>query len=104
MLDRRDSNAFTGAQFPVPAVVNPRAVSFTLASVTTAEAVAEYRDMKYAMGAANDALWIPDTGLSLNEMNARAIWGGVARPGEMAMIARSNFMLSSRSFTMVERV
>lgn len=104
MLDRRDSNAFTGAQFPVPAAVNPRAASFTLASVTTAEAVAEYRDMKYAMGAANDALWIPDTSLAPNEMNARAIWGGVARPGEMAMIARNNFALSSRSFTLVERV
>ena len=30
MLDRRDRNPYTGAEFPVPAIVNPRMAAFTV--------------------------------------------------------------------------
>lgn len=104
MLDRRDRNGFTGAEFPVPAVVNPRVMHFTLGAITQAEAVGDFRTMQDTLGAAGDALWIPDDGLSLAELNQRSIWGAVAQPGESALITRSNFRLHSRSFQMVERV
>lgn len=104
MLDRRDRNSFTGAEFPVPAVVNPRVMTFSLGAILPAEAIGEFRTMRDTLGAAGDALWIPDDGLSLAELNQRCIWGAVAQPGESAVLARSNFRLHSRSFTMTERV
>lgn len=104
MLDRRDRNAFTGAEFPVPAVVNPRMMTFSLGAITAAEAIGEFRSMRDTLGAAGDALWIPDDGLSLAELNQRCIWGAVAQPGESAVLTRANFRLHSRSFTMTERV
>lgn len=104
MLDRRDRNGFTGAEFPVPAVFNPRIMNFTLPAITPAEAIGEFRSMRDTLGAVGDALWIPNDGLSLAELNQRSIWGAVAQPGESALITRSNFRLHSRSFQMVERV
>jgi hypothetical protein len=35
MLDRRDRNPYTGAEFPVPAIVNPRMAAFTLPALST---------------------------------------------------------------------
>ena len=103
MLDRRDRNPYTGAEFAVPAVHNPRAATFGLQAITPAEAVAEYRDMIDRLGAVGDALWIPDTGLSQYELNTRCIWGGVNAPGGASMLTRSNFRLHARSFSLVER-
>jgi len=34
MLDRRDRNPYTGAEFPVPAIVNPRMAAFTLPALS----------------------------------------------------------------------
>lgn len=104
MLDRRDRNGFTGAEFPVPAVFNPRMMSFILPAITPAEAIGEFRSMRDTLGAVGDALWIPDDGLSLAELNQRCIWGAVAQPGGSDTITRANFRLHSRSFQMVERV
>jgi hypothetical protein len=103
VLDRRDTNGFTGAQFPVPAVLNPRMVEFTLGAVTPAEAIGEWRTMLATLGGTGDALWIPDDGLSLSEMNLRSIWGGIAEPGSSATITRANFRLHQRGFRIVER-
>lgn len=104
MLDRRDRNGFTGAEFPVPAVVNPRATQFSLERLTSTEATGEWRTMLATLGAVGDALWIPDTAASQAEINKRSIWGAIAQPGESAMLGRANLLQYQRSFTMVERV
>ena len=104
ILDRRERNGFTGAEFPVPAVVNPRSTSFTLPLITRAEATAEFRGMLAALGAAGDALWILDDSLSLAELNLRAIWGAIAQPGESALLARPYFNGHTRNFQITERI
>jgi hypothetical protein len=104
MLDRRDRNPFTGAEFPVPAIINPRFAAFTLPALSVAEARNQHRDLLSRLGAAGDALWIAELGDSLAERNRRAIWGAVNAPGEDAGISRDSFPLVSRSVRMVERV
>lgn len=101
--DRRDVNPFTGAEFAVPAVVNPRRVTFSLQAITRAEAEGEYRSMQRQSGGAGDILFIPDTALAQDEMNLRAIWGAANQPGFNA-VSRTNFRLWSRSFSITERV
>jgi hypothetical protein len=103
-LDRRDRNALTGAEFPVPALANPRVVRFTLPLLSTAEVRSEYRRMLRALGAAGEALWMPQVGLPAAEMNARAVWGAVAVSGEDAAATRDSPAAWSRSFRIVERV
>lgn len=104
ILDRRDRNSFTGAEFPVPAVFNPRAATFQLQYVTAAEAIGEWRTMLATLGGTGDALWVPEETLSQSETNLRAIWGSIAQPGESAFLTRANFLQYQRQFTMVERV
>ncbi|MCA3332614.1 MAG: hypothetical protein INF63_16440, partial [Roseomonas sp.] len=60
MLDRRDRNPYTGAEFSVPAIVNPRMAAFTLPALSTAEARIQHRDMLRRLGAARDTLWIAE--------------------------------------------
>ena len=103
-LDRRNRNPYTGAEFPVPAIVNPRMATFTLPALSTAEARNQHRDMLRRLGAAGDALWIAELGDSLAERNRRAIWGAMNAPGEDAAISRDSLPLASRGFRMVERV
>jgi hypothetical protein len=103
VLDRRDRNALTGAEFPVPALANPRVVRFTLPLLSTAEVRGEHRRMLRALGAAAEALWMPDVGLSLAEMNARSMWGAVAVAGEDAATTRDSPAAWSRSFRIAER-
>jgi hypothetical protein len=38
MLDGRERNPYTSAEFPVPPTVNPRIAAFTLPAPSTAEA------------------------------------------------------------------
>jgi hypothetical protein len=104
MLDRRDRNPFTGAEFPVPAIINPRFAAFTLPALSIAEARNQHRDLLRRLGAAGDALWITELGDSLAERNRRAIWGAVNAPGEEASTSRDSFPLASRAVRMVERV
>ena len=104
ILDRRDRNTFTGAEFPVPALANPRVTRFTLPLLTPAEIKGQHRNMLRAMGAVGDALWIPETGLAQAELNARSIWGAVAEAGAEALASRNSFPGSSRSFVITERV
>jgi len=56
MLDRRDRNPYTGAEFPVPAIVDPRMAAFTLPALSAAEARNQHRDMLRRLGAARDTL------------------------------------------------
>jgi hypothetical protein len=104
MLDRRDRNPFTGAEFPVPAIANPRLAAFTLPSLSVAEARGQHRALLAALGAAGDALWIAELNDSMAERNRRAIWGAVNAPGEDAAISRDNLPLSSRAFRIQERL
>ena len=104
MLDRRDRNPFTGAEFPVPAIANPRLAAFTLPSLSVAEARTQHRALVRALGAAGDALWIAELNDGQAERNRRAIWGAVNAPGEDAVISRDNLPLSSRAFRIQERL
>ncbi len=104
MLDRRDRNPLTGAEFPVPALANPRVTRFSLPLLTSAELRGQHRDMVRTMGAAGDALWIPDTGLSQAELNVRSLWGAIAAPGEEAVSTRDSPAGSTRAFRITERV
>jgi hypothetical protein len=90
VLDRRDRNALTGAEFPVPALANPRVVRLTLPLLSTAEVRGEHRRMLRVLGAAAEALWVPDVSLVQAELNARAVWGAVAVPGEGAATTRDS--------------
>ena len=104
MLDRRDRNPFTGAEFPVPAIANPRMAAFTLPSLSTSEARNQHRALIRLLGAAGDALWIAELNDTLAERNRRAIWGAVNVPGEDAAVSRDSFPLSSRAFRVTERL
>jgi hypothetical protein len=102
--DRVDSNPLTGARFPVPALANPRFAKFTLPLLTTAEARGDFRALTRALGGVGDLLWIPETTLDQAELNARSLYGAAAQPGDLAGASRDNFVGSSRSFSIVERV
>jgi hypothetical protein len=104
MLDRRDRNPYTGAEFPVPAIVNPRIAAFTLSALSTAEARNQNRDMLRRLGAARDTLWIAELGDAMAEQNRRAIWGAKNTPREDAAISRDSMLLAARGFRVVERV
>jgi len=102
--DPCDRNPYTGAEFPVPAIVNPRMAAFTLPALSTAEARNQHRDMLRRLGAARDTLCIAELGDCLAERNCRAIWGAMNAPGEDAAISRDSLPLVSRGFRVVERV
>ena len=104
MLDRRVRNLLTGAEFQVPALAKPRITRFTLPLLTNSEIRAQHRAIVAAPGAAGDALWIPDTGLALSELNVRCLWGAVAASGDEAVAARAHLATNSRGFRIVERL
>jgi len=104
MLDRRDRNAFTGAEFSVPAVINPRYVRFTLPVISDAEARNQHRELVRQLGAARDGLVIPDIADGLAERNRRALWGALNEPGGNAGTAMVAFNINERSFLVTERV
>jgi hypothetical protein len=96
MLDRRDRNPYTGAEFPVPAIVNPRMAAFILPALSTAEARNQHRDMLRRLGAARDTLWIAELTDRLAERNRRAIWGAMNAPDEDVAISRDSLPLASK--------
>ena len=103
ILDRRERNGHTGAEFAVPATNNPRMATFTLPLLADSEVAGEWRQMQDNLGAVGDAIWIPHTGATQAEINARAVFGAVQRPGE-SLVTRANFAGSTRTFSIVERV
>jgi hypothetical protein len=104
MLDRRDRNPYTGAEFPVPAIVNPRMAAFTLPALSAAEARNQHHDMLRHLGVARDTLSIAELTDSMAKRNRRAIWGAMNAPGEDATTSRDSLPLASRGFRLVERV
>ena len=103
-LARRDRNALTGAEFPVPSLIDPRFAAFTLPVLTTAEARGEHRTMVATVGAAGDVLWIPDLALTQAELNLRSLWGAHVQPGEGAAAVRAALNVHSRALRITERV
>jgi hypothetical protein len=97
MLDRRARNPHKGAEFPVPAIVNPRMAAFTPPVLSTTEARNQHREMLRRLGAARDALWMA-------ELNRRAICGAMNAPREDAAVSRDSLALASRGFRRVERM
>ncbi len=104
ILDQRDRNPLTGAEFPRPALVNPRMQRFTLPILSNAELRASFRDMLVRLAGAREALWIPELSLTRAEMNARSLWGAIAGAGEEAVATRDAPQANSRTFRIVERV
>ena len=97
ILERRDRNPLTSAEFPVPASSGcqrsptPASPATPCLSIhTSAENGTQHRDMLRAMGAVGDALWIPETGLSHAELNARSLWGAIAAPGDEPVSTRDS--------------
>ncbi|MFM8615110.1 MAG: hypothetical protein ACKOC9_10430, partial [Alphaproteobacteria bacterium] len=86
MLDRRDRNPHTGAEFPVPAIMNPRMAAFTLPALSTAEARNQHRDLVRRFGAARDTLWVAELTDSMAERNRRAIWRAMKAPRETVVV------------------
>lgn len=104
ILDRRDTNPLTGAQFAVPAIANPRQASFGLDVLSGAEAIGQHRSLLDTLGGAGDVLWVPDTGLSQDELNRRCIWGPCNPPGGFAGHVHRAPGAYARSFTITERL
>ena len=104
MLDRRDRNSFTGAEFPVPAIFNPRYARFTLPVLSDAEVRNQHRSLVRQLGAARDGLVILDIADGLAERNRRALWGALNEPGGNAGTIMAAFNISERSFLVTERV
>jgi hypothetical protein len=104
ILDTRDRNPMTAAEFPVPALVNPRFTAFQVAVMGNAETIGAQRTMLASLGGVGDALWIPDTALPQAEINARSIWGAAAKPGEEAGATRAVFPGWNRAWRLIERV
>lgn len=102
--DTLERNPMTGAEFPAAALVNPRYAVFQTALLSNADATGPLRTMTASAGAVRNCLWIPDTALSAAEMNARSLWGSVARPGDEAGAARVAFPGWTKSWRMVERI
>jgi len=91
MLDRRDGNPYTGAEFPVPANVNLRMAAFTPPALSTGEARIQHRDMLRRLGAARDTLWIAGLVDSTAERSRRAIWGAMVIPPFLVGFWRRNY-------------
>ena len=104
MLDRRDRNPCTGAELPVPAIVNLRMAAFTLQALSNAEARNKHRVMLRRLGAARDTLWIAELTDSMTQRNRRAIKDAMIASGEDAAISRDSLPLASRGFRLVEKV
>lgn len=104
ILDRRDRNPFTGAEFAVPAIVNPRFARFTLPVISDAEVRDNHRDLVRLLGAAKDGLVIPDLADGLAERNRRTIYGALNLPGGGAGTTMRAYSISERSFSIAERV
>ena len=104
MLDRRDRNSFTGAEFPVPAIFNPRYARFTLPVLSDAEVKTAHRALVRQLGAAGDGLVIPDIADGLAERNRRALWGALNEPGGNSGTIMTAFNINERSFLVTERV
>jgi hypothetical protein len=104
MLDRRDRNPFTGAEFPVPAIANPRYARFTLPVLSDAEVKASHRELVRLLGAAGDGLVIPEIADGLAERNRRALWGALNEPGGNSGTVMVAYNINERRFLVTERI
>lgn len=99
-----DANPFTGSEFRVNGIWQPRYADFSLPRIRSTEYEGTLRDMLADVDAADDVAWIPDADLSQAELNARGILGGIKQPGADLGIARDRPQRSSARFRLVERI
>lgn len=102
IADTRDINPLTRAEFPAPALLNPRFTAFQVQVLPRADAETG-REMRRRLGGVGDALWIPDLSLSQSERNKRSIWGGVYAPGSEAAHVRPLFPGWTAAWRLIER-
>lgn len=101
ILDGRDGNPISGAEFAVPALINPRILAGSL-TFTRAEIAGAHRDMLAAIGGARDVLLIPNTADTQAELSARALWGAMQQPGGATVVQRVS-VIGARSFVLRDR-
>jgi hypothetical protein len=104
ILDQRDRNPITAAEFPRPALFAPRMQRFTLPVLSNAELRTAWRSMLARLRGAGEALWIPDTSATRAEIHQRSLWGAIAAGGEEALATRDGLNANSRTFRIVERI
>lgn len=103
ILDQRQRNVLTGAEFVSPAITNPRTIAAQMPSILTPEARGQFRDMVARIGGAGDILFVPDLGLSQAELNARCLWGSPARPGQTFGTAHRALPVHAATLAIVAR-
>jgi hypothetical protein len=99
-----DRNNFTGAEFRVAGIAQPRYADFSLPSLTSAEYAGAVRDMIADVTAADDVAWVPDDALAQSELNLRTVIGGIKTPGDDLGITRDRPMRGTARFRIVERL
>ncbi len=99
-----DYNEYTGAEFRVSGLAQPRYADFSLPSVSAAEYHGTLRDMIADVGLAEDVAWCPDDAMTQGELNARVLLGGIKRPGEDIGIVRDRPLRANVRFRLVERL
>lgn len=99
-----DRNEYTGAEFRVAGIAQPRYADFSLPSLTSAEYAGNVRNMIADATAADDVAWIPDDTLSQGELNLRTVIGGIKTPGEDLGISRDRPLRGTARFRIVERL
>lgn len=104
ILDQRLVNSFTGAQFPMPALRNPRFEAFTIDLISEADVIGDLRTMLARTGAWRDGLYIPDIDATQSELNNRSIWGALAEPGQDVGSEAYNVGAYRRAWRVVERL
>lgn len=99
-----DRNEFTGAEFRVAGVAQPRYADFSLPSLTSTEYAGSIRNLIADTTPADDVAYIPDDGLTQGEINLRTVIGGIKTPGEDLGIARDRPMRGTVRFRITERL
>lgn len=102
-LDVRTRNPLTGTEHPVPARLNPRAAAWQNDLLSRAEGTGQLRTIAARNGAVKDVLWIPEIKLSQAELNARSLWGAVAKSGDLAGAKRVAYPGWTRAWELAER-
>lgn len=91
-------------RIPAASTANPRAIRFTLPLLSFAKDGGDHHRMLRALGAAADAPWVPDVGMSQAELNACVVWVPMAVPSEDAAMTCESAAAWSRTSKIIERI
>lgn len=98
-----DRNSYTRTEHRIAGIVQTRYARVSIPSILASEYGGDLRTMIDGVTPADDVLWIPDTDLSQEELNRRAIYGAVTRPGEDIGFTYSRPQRAQFSFQIAER-